>query len=115
MRRYVVDSADPDSIAVSKTELHELLAKPALEGIPVLVLGNKNARVLSSNHRPLPPRSSPTRTDPPPVRENWACELNGACTPTFAAAQDLPEAVSVDGLIERLELKSVSNREVRLR
>merc|ERR1712070_1317669 len=39
---YVVDAADADSIAVSKTELHELLAKPALEGIPVLVLGNKN-------------------------------------------------------------------------
>ena len=28
---YVVDSADPDNIAVSKTELHDLLAKPALE------------------------------------------------------------------------------------
>merc|ERR1712216_499780 len=31
---YVVDSADPDDIAVSKTELHDLLAKPALERIP---------------------------------------------------------------------------------
>lgn len=30
-RRYVVDSADPDSIPASKAELHELLAKPALE------------------------------------------------------------------------------------
>ena len=34
-RSYVVDSADPDNIAVSKTELHDLLAKPALERIPV--------------------------------------------------------------------------------
>merc|ERR1719263_2340172 len=34
---YVVDAADPDNIAVSKTELHDLLGKPALEGIPVLV------------------------------------------------------------------------------
>ena len=64
---YVVDSADADSIAVSKTELHELLAKPALEGIPVLVLGNKN---------------------------------------------DLPDAVSVDELIDRLNLRSVTNREL---
>ncbi len=39
---YVVDSADTDSLALSKTELHELLSKPALEGIPLLVLGNKN-------------------------------------------------------------------------
>ena len=65
---YVVDSADPDNIAVSKTELHDLLAKPALERIPVLVLGNKN---------------------------------------------DLPEALSVDELIEKLNLKALTNREAR--
>ena len=65
---YVVDSADPDNIAVSKTELHDLLAKPALERIPVLVLGNKN---------------------------------------------DLPEALSVDELIDKLNLKALINREVR--
>ena len=39
---YVVDSADADNIATSKSELHDLLAKPALEGIPTLILGNKN-------------------------------------------------------------------------
>jgi len=64
---YVVDSADQDNIAVSKTELHELLNKPALEGIPVLVLGNKN---------------------------------------------DLPEAATVDELIEKLALKTFTDREV---
>jgi len=64
---YVVDSADPENIPASKTELHELLAKPALEGIPTLVLGNKN---------------------------------------------DLPEAIGVDELIDKLNLKSVTNREV---
>merc|ERR1711935_125607 len=64
---YVVDSADPDNIAVSKTELHDLLAKPALERIPVLVLGNKN---------------------------------------------DLPESLSVDELIDKLNLKAPINREV---
>ena len=65
---YVVDSADPDNIAVSKTELHDLLAKPALERIPVLVLGNKN---------------------------------------------DLPESLSVDELIDKLNLKALINREAR--
>ncbi|KAK9074889.1 hypothetical protein SSX86_003208 [Deinandra increscens subsp. villosa] len=38
---YVVDAADWDSIPVTKTELHDLLMKPALNGIPLLVLGNK--------------------------------------------------------------------------
>jgi ADP-ribosylation factor-like protein 8 len=65
---YTVDSADPENIATSKGELHDLLAKPALEGIPVLILGNKN---------------------------------------------DLPAAIGVDELIERLALKSIANREVR--
>jgi ADP-ribosylation factor-like protein 8 len=64
---YVVDSADPENIATSKTEMHDLLAKPALEGIPMLVLGNKN---------------------------------------------DLEASVGVEELIERLELKSLANREV---
>mmetsp|Transcript_9328 Transcript_9328/g.16303 ORF Transcript_9328/g.16303 Transcript_9328/m.16303 type:complete len:199 (+) Transcript_9328:10-606(+) len=64
---YVVDSADAENIAASKTELHELVTKPALEGIPTLVLGNKN---------------------------------------------DLPEALSVDELIDKLNLKSLTNREV---
>merc|ERR1719163_1300518 len=63
---YVVDSSDADNIAVSKTELHDLISKPALEGIPTLILGNKN---------------------------------------------DLPESLGVDELIEKLNLKSLTNRE----
>lgn len=39
---YVVDSADPESLEQSKHELHELLDKPSLAGVPVLLLGNKN-------------------------------------------------------------------------
>lgn len=39
--RYVVDAADRDSVPISRTELHELLSKPSLSGIPLLVLGNK--------------------------------------------------------------------------
>uniref|UniRef100_A0A2N9G0G3 ADP-ribosylation factor-like protein 8A n=1 Tax=Fagus sylvatica TaxID=28930 RepID=A0A2N9G0G3_FAGSY len=38
---YVVDAADPDNVKISKSELHDLLSKPSLSGIPLLVLGNK--------------------------------------------------------------------------
>ncbi|CAM6085672.1 unnamed protein product [Calypogeia fissa] len=38
---YVVDAADRDTISISKRELHDLLSKPSLNGIPLLVLGNK--------------------------------------------------------------------------
>lgn len=39
---YMVDSADPSKLEAAKQELHTLLEKPQLAGIPVLVLGNKN-------------------------------------------------------------------------
>merc|ERR1711871_937626 len=39
---YVVDSADHENVEASGRELEDLLKKPALSGIPVLVLGNKN-------------------------------------------------------------------------
>ncbi|KAL6211810.1 hypothetical protein ACLB2K_017033 [Fragaria x ananassa] len=38
---YVVDAADHDNLPVSRRELHDLLSKPSLSGIPLLVLGNK--------------------------------------------------------------------------
>ncbi|ESO02484.1 hypothetical protein HELRODRAFT_155828 [Helobdella robusta] len=38
---YMVDASDLDRIEASKNELHNLLTKPQLIGIPVLVLGNK--------------------------------------------------------------------------
>lgn len=52
---------------MAKEELHILLEKPAMEGIPLLVLGNKS---------------------------------------------DLPEHLSVDDLIDALNLKAVTHREV---
>lgn len=66
---YMVDAADtkPDKLDSCKQELHALLAKEQLAGIPVLVLGNKN---------------------------------------------DLPTAMGVEQIIEALELKAVSDREV---
>merc|ERR1712125_161348 len=39
---YVVDSADPEKLPTAKKELHDLINKPPLAGIPLLVLGNKN-------------------------------------------------------------------------
>ncbi|EPE25340.1 P-loop containing nucleoside triphosphate hydrolase [Glarea lozoyensis ATCC 20868] len=64
---FIVDSADTAALPVAKDELHLLLEKPVLEGIPLLVLGNKS---------------------------------------------DLEEKLSVDELIEALDLKSISHREV---
>jgi len=64
---FIVDSADADALPVARDELHTLLQKPVLDGIPLLVLGNKS---------------------------------------------DLDEKLSVDDLIEALDLKSVSHREV---
>ena len=37
----MVDAANQDILGAAKTELHNLLDKPQLQGIPVLVLGNK--------------------------------------------------------------------------
>eukprot|EP01088_Endostelium_zonatum_P003950 TRINITY_DN15159_c0_g1_i1.p1 TRINITY_DN15159_c0_g1~~TRINITY_DN15159_c0_g1_i1.p1 ORF type:complete len:188 (+),score=41.02 TRINITY_DN15159_c0_g1_i1:101-664(+) len=39
---YVVDAADSEKFEATKKELHELLSKPPLAEIPLLVLGNKN-------------------------------------------------------------------------
>lgn len=38
---YMVDARDHEKLEASRNELHQLLDKPQLEGIPVLVLGNK--------------------------------------------------------------------------
>ena len=39
---FIVDSADAEAFPVAKDELHLLLEKEVLEGIPLLVLGNKS-------------------------------------------------------------------------
>jgi len=38
---FMVDAADEDKLEASRNELLQLLDKPQLEAIPVLVLGNK--------------------------------------------------------------------------
>ncbi|KAK4875850.1 hypothetical protein RN001_012272 [Aquatica leii] len=64
---YMVDAADPEKIEASRNELHNLLDKPQLAGIPVLVLGNK---------------------------------------------RDLPHALDENGLIERMNLSAIQDREI---
>ncbi|KAM0748573.1 ADP-ribosylation factor-like protein 8B [Meredithblackwellia eburnea MCA 4105] len=39
---FLVDSADPGTFPAAKSELHSLLEKQELRGIPLLVLGNKS-------------------------------------------------------------------------
>ena len=39
---FVIDSVDLSSLEEARQQLHELLEWPSLEGIPLLVLGNKN-------------------------------------------------------------------------
>jgi len=39
---FVVDSYDRDKLPTAEFELHTLLDKPELSGVPLLVLGNKN-------------------------------------------------------------------------
>jgi len=64
---YMVDAADSEKIEASRNELHNLLEKPQLAGIPVLVLGNK---------------------------------------------RDLPEALDENGLIEKMNLNAIQDREI---
>jgi ADP-ribosylation factor-like protein 8 len=64
---FVVDAADREAMPVVSEELHLLLSKSSLEGIPLLVLGNKS---------------------------------------------DLRGKMSVDELIEALDLKRVTHREI---
>jgi len=64
---YMVDAANTDKIEASKVELHNLLNRPELSCIPILVLGNK---------------------------------------------KDLPGSLSEAWLIEKMELKSIQDREI---
>lgn len=65
--RFIVDSTDHAALPVARDELQDLLSKPSLDSIPLLVLGNKS---------------------------------------------DLPTKLSVDDLIETLDLKKISHREL---
>lgn len=50
---FMVDAADTDKMEAAKNELMQLLEKPQLEAIPVLVLGNKKDLPNSLDERQL--------------------------------------------------------------
>lgn len=62
-----MDAADKEKLPTATEELHDLVSKRSLHGIPLLVLGNKS---------------------------------------------DLPNRLSVDELIETMDLRSIMHREV---
>lgn len=64
---YMVDAADHDKLEASRNELQNLLDKPQLADVPVLVLGNK---------------------------------------------KDLPDALDEKGIIERMNLTAIQDREI---
>ncbi|KXX80520.1 ADP-ribosylation factor-like protein 8 [Madurella mycetomatis] len=64
---FIVDIADLDLLPVAREELHSLMSHPTLDGIPLLVLGNKS---------------------------------------------DLPNKLTVDELIDAMDLKNIAHREV---
>jgi len=64
---FIVDIADVELLPQARDELHSLMDQPLLEGIPLLVLGNKS---------------------------------------------DLPDKLTVDELIDAMDLKNIAHREV---
>ncbi|ROI16277.1 ADP-ribosylation factor-like protein 8B [Anabarilius grahami] len=50
---YMVDAADREKVEASRNELHNLLDKPQLQGIPVLVLGNKRDLPIALDEKQL--------------------------------------------------------------
>lgn len=49
----MVDAANQETLGAAKTELHNLLDKQQLQGIPVLVLGNKRDLPNALNEKEL--------------------------------------------------------------
>lgn len=47
--RYMVDSADSEKVEASKNELHNLLEKPQLQGIPVI----ETAHIIATNKKSI--------------------------------------------------------------
>ena len=84
---YMVDAADPDKIEASRNELHNLLDRPQLTGIPILVLGNK--------------RDLPGESDIDSVKL-------GSTNLAFYFAGALDE----NGLIEKMNLNAIQDREI---
>ena len=89
---WVLDSSDHSTFQTAQAELHALLDKPELRGIPLLVsqaaLEAQSACTLASGALPL------------------------MDTQVLANKNDLPDHASVDEVIKALALSTITNREV---
>ena len=96
-RRFVVDSADQDKMEGAKSELKNLLDKPQLAGIPILVLGNKNdlpgaltvEQVIDRMYVARPP--APRRASPAAARR---ARPTDTCAPARSLALPAPPLVA---------------------
>ena len=88
MLRFIVDSADPGTFEAARSELHALLSKPELRGIPLLV------RLAS-------------------VQLRWA-RRTALMSPTqvLANKNDIEGHTKVETVIEDLHLAKILDREV---
>ena len=80
---YMVDAADADKIEASRNELHNLLDRPQLAGIPILV-------------------GVPT----------FYNSLTLSSSQVLGNKRDLPGALDENGLIERMNLNAIQDREI---
>ncbi|CAG9461935.1 unnamed protein product [Pedinophyceae sp. YPF-701] len=71
---YVVDAADQAVMEASARELHSLLSKPSLSGIPLLVLANK-----SDLPQALPVQEFVARMELDALREREVCVYCVSC------------------------------------
>ncbi|CAI5532544.1 unnamed protein product [Closterium sp. Naga37s-1] len=88
---YVVDASDHDNIPVSRRELHELLSKPSLAGIPLLLLGNKCDKAEAVSRDALIEamglnQASLSLSNPPPAMASLSFAASVATCPAAVAS-----------------------------
>lgn len=96
--RYMVDAADQEKIEASKNELHNLLDKPQLQGIPVSAL---------SQPTPPPRGWGGAGVQHPTTGQQLQHPGPGFCSPSLQVLvlgnkRDLPGALDEKELIEKM-------------
>ncbi|PWA86133.1 Small GTPase superfamily [Artemisia annua] len=110
-RRYVVDAADWDSIPIAKTELHDLLTKPSLNGIPLLVLGNK-----IDKSQALTKQALVDQLGLDTITDREVCCYMISCKDSINIDMDTKidksQALTKQALMDQLGLDTITDREV---
>ncbi|THU71003.1 hypothetical protein C4D60_Mb08t30950 [Musa balbisiana] len=118
---YVVDAADRDNLPISKSELHDLLSKSSLSGIPLLVLGNKIDKPEALTKQGLTDEMyvvDAADRDNLPISKSELHDLlsksslSGIPLLVLGNKIDKPEALTKQGLTDEMGLKSITDREV---